>query len=147
MPLVVAKRLTFLVSDVLIATLAATLLVFPLILVHFDRASVVSPLANILVLPAQSGVIAFGILATMIGMFIPVVGQVLTWVVLVFLNYTSGRVSFLASLPGSVASEVFTPYHVVTIYSLVFGLTWLVWLGPARREALQQNLKHKFSNV
>jgi competence protein ComEC len=137
LPLVVAKRLTFLVSDVLIATLAATLLVLPLVLVHFDQASVVSPLANLLVLPAQSGVIAFGILSTLIGMIVPAVGQVLASVAWLFLTYTIGRVRFLASLPGALVSEAFTPLHVVVIYSLVFGFTLLVWIGPARREALQ----------
>lgn len=143
LPLAVAKRLTFLVSDVLIATLAATLLVLPLVLVHFDQASVVSPLANLLVLPAQSGVIAFGILSTLIGMIVPAVGQVLASVAWLFLTYTIGRVRFLASLPGALVSEAFTPFHVVAIYALVFGLTWLVWLGPERRGELLRGLKYK----
>jgi len=52
----------------LIVTLAAQILTLPLILHHFGRLSLVAPLANLLILPAQPAIIVVGGLATLIGL-------------------------------------------------------------------------------
>jgi competence protein ComEC len=51
-----ASRLTRSISEVILATMAAMLLTLPLILYHFERLSLISPIANLFILPAQPGV-------------------------------------------------------------------------------------------
>jgi competence protein ComEC len=51
-----AKQLTRLLSEVVFATLAAMLFTLPIILFYFGQLSLVSPVANLFVLPAQPGV-------------------------------------------------------------------------------------------
>ena len=55
-----AKPLTGFLNDALIVTLAAQILTLPLIAHYFGRLSVVSPLANLLVLPVQPAVMIWG---------------------------------------------------------------------------------------
>jgi competence protein ComEC len=70
-----AKSAVRFIGDIFIATLAATLLTMPLIINHFSQLSIVSPLANLLVLPAQPGVMSWGILATIAAMFAPLLAR------------------------------------------------------------------------
>jgi hypothetical protein len=51
------------------------LLTMPLFIYHLRQYSVVSPLANFFVLPAQPGVMSWGIIATLTGMVFPVAGK------------------------------------------------------------------------
>jgi competence protein ComEC len=105
----------------------------PLMAYHFGQLSVVSPLANLFILPAQAGIIAWGILATLSGMVIQPLGQLLAWLAWLFLNYTIDRVRFFSTLP-SASVEVSAPViAILAIYALIFGLTWL-----ARRSKTQR---------
>ncbi|MDW8317559.1 MAG: ComEC/Rec2 family competence protein [Anaerolineae bacterium] len=56
----VRQRLLGLLNDALFVTLAAQVLTLPLIAYHFGRVSLVSPLANLLILPVQPYVLIWG---------------------------------------------------------------------------------------
>ncbi len=60
LPVRAAKPVTGFLNDALIVTLAAQILTLPLIAHYFGRLSVVSPLANLLVLPVQPAVMIWG---------------------------------------------------------------------------------------
>ena len=60
LPARAAKPMTGFLNDALIVTLAAQILTLPLIAHYFGRLSVVSPLANLLVLPVQPAVMILG---------------------------------------------------------------------------------------
>ena len=60
LPARAAKPMTGFLNDALIVTLAAQILTLPLIAHYFGRLSVVSPLANLLVLPVQPAVMIWG---------------------------------------------------------------------------------------
>ena len=60
LPARAARPLTGFLNDALIVTLAAQILTIPLIAHYFGRLSVVSPLANLLVLPVQPAVMIWG---------------------------------------------------------------------------------------
>jgi competence protein ComEC len=70
-----AKRFVRYFGDIFIATLAAMLLTMPLVIHHFRQRSIVSRLANFIVLPAQPGVMSWGILAIVTGMIFPAAGS------------------------------------------------------------------------
>jgi competence protein ComEC len=74
------RKVTRMFSEILFATMAAILVTLPIILYHFEQLSIVSPLANLFVLPAQPGVMVWGGLATLTGMAVPAAGQLIAWV-------------------------------------------------------------------
>ena len=142
-----ASRLTRTFSELILATMAAMLLTLPLILYHFERLSLISPIANLFILPAQPGVMIWGGLATLTGMAIPALGQLFAWVAWLFLSYTIGLVRLFAVIPAASLPLIISPAGVAAFYLIIFGVTWLAWIGPERRgelvAGLGQNLTGK----
>ncbi|MGD8584896.1 MAG: DNA internalization-related competence protein ComEC/Rec2 [Chloroflexota bacterium] len=141
----VARSLARFLADIVGSTLAAMALTMPLIIFHFQQLSIISPLANLFILPAQPGVMAWGILATLSGLAVPVVGQALAWVTWVFLNYTIDRVRFFASLPAASTEVHLSFWGLLGLYAIIFGLTWVAKIGPDRRRELVMRLKQNVS--
>ena len=79
--------------------LAGRSLTFPLIAFYFGRVSLVAPLANLLVLPVQPAIMAWGGAATLIGMLpiLEVAARVLSWGPWLFLAYTTSVVQWMAA--------------------------------------------------
>lgn len=88
-----------LLSEPLIVTLAAQLAVWPITIYYFHRFSLISPLSNFLVIPAQPGVMMIGGLATVLGSIHPYLGRPVSWVAWLFLSYTIAVVQGTARLP------------------------------------------------
>lgn len=62
-------------------TLAAQLFVLPIIILYFDWPSILSPLANLFILPLMPAVIFFGWLAIFSFYLYPALGFVVGWIV------------------------------------------------------------------
>lgn len=103
-----ALRITRMIADVSLVTLAAIIMTMPVMLLHFDRISLVSPLANLLIMPAQPGVMIIGGVAAILGMISPVLGQIPAWAAWLLLTYTITLVHFFANVPFS-SIEVSVP--------------------------------------
>jgi competence protein ComEC len=69
--------------EYLVPTLAATLVTAPLILWHFGRVAWISPLVNILVLPAIPLLMGMTALVVILGCISPTIGVVLAWLLYV----------------------------------------------------------------
>jgi len=114
----------------LAVTLAATAAVLPLLLVNFQRLSLVAPLANLLVLPALPGIMLAGALSAGLGFLMPL-GQVAGWAAWPFLTYMIAVVEFLARAPAaSVEIKDFQPGLALAYYALL-GLL-LLWKPKLR---------------
>jgi len=120
-----ARRTTRMISDVFLTTMAATLMTLPVILYHFGTLSLISPIVNLLILPAQPGIMIWGGLATILGMILPVLGQLPAWVAWLFLTYTINLVRFFADLPLTTVPISIPLSALIAIYILIFGFTWL----------------------
>ncbi len=119
-----AQQLTHMIADVSLATLAAIVMTLPVMLLHFDRISLVSPIANLLILPAQPGVMMIGGAATILGMISPILGKVPAWAAWLLLTYTINLVRFFADLPFS-SVEVSIPVVGVFAYlGVIIAMTW-----------------------
>jgi competence protein ComEC len=94
-----AASLVRLLSGPLFVTMAAQLAVWPITLYYFHRLSLVSPLTNFFIIPAQPAVMVIGGLATLLGALHPLLGQPVAWVAWLFLAYTIGVVELTARLP------------------------------------------------
>jgi competence protein ComEC len=119
------RHLMRFLSEALLVTLAAQILTLPLIVGYFHQLSFVSLLANLFILPAQTGVMIWGGLATLVGLVIPAVGQILAWIAWLFLSYTIALVRFFAAIPGAAVSVDVSPAAVIGSFGLIFAVTWL----------------------
>ena len=133
-----AKPFIRFIRDVVIATMAALLLTLPLMAYHFGQLSLVSPLANLFILPAQAGIMTWGILATITGMVFQPLGQLFGWVTWLFLDYTINGVRFFSTLPAASADVNVPLAAVVAIYAIILGATIL-----ARNSKQQRRLSHE----
>ncbi len=122
-----------LLSEAVLVTLAAQVLTLPLMMVYFDQLSLISLLANALILPAQPGVMVWGGLAALVGMVLPMVGQLLGWVAWLFLAYTIGLVRALAAVPGAAVSVQVGMPVLIALYALIAAVTWTARQPPAER--------------
>ncbi len=123
-----ARQVVGALSDSFIVTLAAQITSTPLLLFAFRRFSVVGLWTNLLVLPAQPPIEILGGLATLVGVILPPLGQVIAWVAWPFLAWTIGIVEWMARLPyasfevGRLATPLLGLYFV-----LLFGATLVDW--------------------
>jgi len=83
----------------LASTLAAQVLVFPLLLFSFGQFSFVSPLANILILPAIPFLTIFGFLFSLLGMVSLTLGQIISLPAQLLLQLVIKVIDFFSLLP------------------------------------------------
>ncbi|MCS7283864.1 MAG: ComEC/Rec2 family competence protein [Anaerolineae bacterium] len=131
-----ARQAMGFLTDALLVTLAAQIATLPLTLYYFRRLSLVSLLANFLILPAQPGVMVWGGLATLAGLLWLPLGQVLGWVAWLFLTYTIGIVQWAAGIPYAwVDVGRMTAAGTWALYGLIGALT--AWADPRIRARLR----------
>jgi competence protein ComEC len=94
-----ARQGVAIARELFLATLAAQLLTLPIIWASFGEISLIALLANVLVLPAQPAVMAFGFPTLLLGLAAEPLGQVAGWLVWPFLRYTLWVVETLGRLP------------------------------------------------
>ena len=115
-----------LVADGLIVTLAANVLVLPLVVYYFHRLSVVSLLTNLVIVPVQPLILLWGSLGIVIGMVgLQPLAQALLWVAWLGLLWTVHAVEWSARLPGaSVEVATFGAAGLMAVYGTVAMLRW-----------------------
>ena len=129
-----AKRLSTPVGEFILFTFAAQITTLPLTAYHFQRLSLVSFLANPIVLPAQPPLMILGGLATMAGMIWLPLGQLFAWLAWPFPAFTIRVVDLFAAFPSAAIDlgPISFP-ALIGMYVLLFGGTILL---RQRRPAL-----------
>ena len=129
-----AKRAAALAAELLLLTLAAQVTTLPLIIYHFRQLSVISLLANVLILPVQPAVMVVSGAALAVGLVWLPLGQVAAWLAWPAAAYTNRVVAGLAGVPGAALALGDTaPALLALTYLLLFGGTWLLARPPAQR--------------
>ncbi len=124
-----AARLAGPLGEYFLLTLAAQFMTLPIIVLHFERLSFSSLLANPLVLPAQPALMITGGLAVLVGLVLPIAGQALAVLAWPLAAYTIRVVEALAALPGGAVDMTgLNPLWVAAFYALVL----LAWRFRAR---------------
>jgi competence protein ComEC len=129
-----AGRVVRTLRDAVVMTLAAQVLTLPLVIYHFGRLSLVSPLANVLIVPVQPPIMVLGSMSAALGLVPPLepVTQMVAWVPWLCLAYTDAIVQWLANWP--LAS--------IAVHDL--GLGWLLLLGAVVAAGLWlSNARHR----
>jgi competence protein ComEC len=141
-----ATALVRLLSEPLFVTLAAQLAVWPITLYYFRRFSLVSPLTNLLIIPAQPAVMIVGGLATILGALHPLLGQPVAWVAWLFLHYTIKVVELTARLPlASIDLGSFSAVTLWLYYGLFGAAAAAAHAGRGRRREIWKRLTHRLS--
>ncbi|MEA3407779.1 MAG: DNA internalization-related competence protein ComEC/Rec2 [Chloroflexota bacterium] len=138
-----ARRWLRLLRDVLLTTVAAQILTLPIIWHHFRSISLISLLANLLVLSIQPAVMAFGALATLLGVLWLPLGRVAAWTVWPLLRYNIGVVRLLARIPGAaVDAPALSTGGLWALYGMI--AVALVLAQRERRERIRDWLSQHF---
>ncbi|MGD2252440.1 MAG: ComEC/Rec2 family competence protein [Anaerolineales bacterium] len=132
-----AKKLGGPVSEFALFTMAAQLMTLPLTMYYFRRLSLISLLANPVILPAQPAVMVLGGLATLAGMAWIPLGKALAWIAWPFVAFTIRVVEFFATLPFDAIplGQVALPF-LAGFYLLLGAITLWKRLAPERRPQL-----------
>jgi competence protein ComEC len=117
-----ARRIVRPLVGVILLTLAAQVMTVPLTAFHFGRLSLISLLANPVILPLQPPLMMLGGVAMIAAMVWLPAGQVLAWVAWPFAALTIRTVEFFAALPlASVTLGQVSPWTVLAAFAVTFG--------------------------
>ncbi len=94
-----SKQLIFIFKENLVVTASAQLFTFPVIAYHFERISLVSPIANLFIAWSIQPIMIFGMITAFLGWIWLPLGYIPAWITWVFLTYFVGVVEVMAELP------------------------------------------------
>jgi competence protein ComEC len=135
-----------LLNEALVVTLAAQITTLPIIVYNFRTLSLVTLLTNLLILPAQPGVMLWGGVAALAGLLWLPLGQALGWVAWLFLTFTIVVVELTARVPYAALDVGRVSLGLVCLYyGLLAGGTIVTTQGPSRLKTLWQRLTDRFS--
>jgi competence protein ComEC len=119
------KNNLFPVKQIFVETLAAQLMVLPLLIYFFGTISLVSPLSNILVLLAVPYSMAAGFLTGLTGFFSETLTMIFGWASWVLLEYKIRVIEFFAGVPQAVMIvPKFSGWMVCGAYLLLGYWLW-----------------------
>jgi competence protein ComEC len=113
---------TFALRETVATTTAAVIITAPLVVWQFNRLSLVSLLANVLILFIIPTVMALGFVSVCLSFFYYPLGQVLAWLAYLPLTYIIRTTEFLAHLPGASLSFISLSLPVLLASYLVIFL-------------------------
>lgn len=113
------------VRKYLTPTLSAQLATLPILLFNFGRLSIVSLLANILVLPVIPIIMMVGFLVGFISLFWQTLAVPIGWICWLFLKYVIVAIETCAKLPLASIQVNNFPFWLVLVYYLVLSL--ILW--------------------
>ncbi len=123
-------------SEMLFLTLSAQIFVLPIILNDFQKLPVISPLANLLVLPVIPVTMLLGFLMLVFAFVVPPLATVFSWLTFLPLRYETTMVDWMASWSfSSVAVLNFSWVWVVIWYILLIGILFFV---KRKRQSAQE---------
>jgi len=127
------KHRAFGVWEILILTLSAQVFVLPIILYNFKNLSLISPLANILVLPIIPLTMFLGFMLIVFQFIFPPLATVFSWLTFLPLKYETTIIQFLANLKySSLGIENFSWYWIWLWYIIVGAI--LFYLNHAQKK-------------
>lgn len=94
-----SKQLIYALKENIAMTVSAQLFTLPVIVYHFERISLVSPIANLLTGWSIQPIMILGILTSVLGWIWLPLGYIPAWITWVFLTYFVEVVEILAKLP------------------------------------------------
>lgn len=136
-----ARKLVSILGQFVLLTFAAQLTTLPIVAYHFKQISLISPVANAFILPAQPAVMVLGGLALMFSLLVYPLGQLLAWAAWPLTAYTIRAVEFFAGLPQAVIYlGGFSLGFVLLFYAVLLAATF----ARGQLKQLYDSLKARF---
>lgn len=139
-----ARTLVSSVAEFSVLTLAAQLTTLPILAYHFKQISLVSPVANALILPAQPAVMVLGGLAVVVSLLSYPLGQLLAWVAWPLSAYTIRLVEFFDRLPHRV---LYLGSFSLAFVALFYAVLLVATFGRAQVREIFDSLKTKYRRL
>jgi competence protein ComEC len=138
------RKLVSPLSQFVMLTFAAQLTTLPISAYHFKQVSLISPLVNAFVLPAQPPVMILAGLAVVCSLLIYPLGQVLAWAAWPLTTYTIRVVELFARVPQAVIYlGGFSLGFVVLFYVALLAVTF----GGANLKDMYDALRARFGRL
>ena len=112
------------VKNTFVQTIAAQLAVLPLIIYLFGGVSLLTPLTNLLVLPAVPYAMLAGFLTGGLGLIWQPIGTVFGWVSWVLLEYQLRVIGFFSAMPFSLVAVPTTGLMLVIVCYIWASIAW-----------------------
>jgi len=138
-----AMTLHAFLNEPLIVSLAAQITTLPLIVMYFGRLSLTAIIVNVLIVPIQSYVLIFGMLAVGISIITPVIGNLIYWLDMVFLSWTIFIVRLYAQFTLADVAINFDPRIIQAGYILFFGGTMITAARPPLWLRIEQFIRRQ----
>ncbi len=113
------------IKDILTMTLAAQIGVLPLLIFHFGRVSLISPLANLLIVPLLPVIMILGIVLVFIGLIWLPLAKIIAWPVWFLLSYLVKLVNYLSFIP--LAAIEFKSFSLIILIGYYLFLMVIVY--------------------
>jgi len=113
------RKINEIIREPLAATLGAQITVIPIILFDFGRLSIISPFANILVLPIIPVTMFFGFMSAIFGTIFIHAGKIISFVPAIFLKYIVSISEYLSKIPYASIEINFKNWYFVLIYYVI----------------------------
>jgi len=112
-------------KDILTMTIAAQLGVLPLLIFYFGRLSLISPLANLLIVPFLPLIMISGIILSLSGLIWLSLAKIIAWPVWFLLTYVLKVIEYLSSFPLAACEFKDVSWIVLSAYYLILiGFVW-----------------------
>lgn len=116
----------FKIREVLATTMSAQFFIVPLILYHFGILSIVSPLANFLVLPLATMILIFSFLLAIFGAW-SFLATIFSWPLYILFKIMVEISEFLSDLPGAYLNiKDFNIYYLLISYVFLIIITFVL---------------------
>lgn len=123
-PMEITLKLTQWLNGTLLATLAAMITTLPLLVYHFQQFSLLSLVANLLILPVQPMIVYLGSTAAVFGLVSLSLGRGLGWATWLCLTYTTRTVKMVAQWMQSSGTIRVPPLVPLAYYAFLLLVTW-----------------------
>lgn len=114
--------LKLLVFEAVSSTLISMMMTLPILLASFGGLSLISPLANLMVLPLVSFVMFFGFMAIFVGTLIPILGKFFAFFAYVLMKYIFFVAEYLSSLSFSFLQMQSPNFYLCAFYYFVLAI-------------------------
>ncbi len=122
----------FHLRDILTMTLAAQLGTLPLLIFHFGRLSLISPLANLLIVPLLPMIMISGLVLSLVGLIWLPLAKIIAWPVWFLLSYLVKIIDYLSSFPLAAYEFKNISWIILLGYYLFLILIIFKWSKPKK---------------
>jgi len=112
-------------KDILTMTLAAQLGTLPILIFHFGRLSLVSPLANLLIVPLLPVIMISGMILSFAGLIWLTLAKIIAWPVWLLLTYLVKVIDYLVAFPLAVVEFRSASLVILLGYYLIW--VFFIW--------------------